>query len=102
MRILRSVNRRGFSVGSAGWFTVLRPNQWFPATRLPEGHRHISSQAMAVEASRGRVDTAVTAPPQITSLSSRDPGLVRPALTVLAAIAIASFLLWWIIESQYH
>jgi hypothetical protein len=45
MKILRSVNHRGFSVGSAGWFTVLRPTYRFAASRLPAGFRHRSGQA---------------------------------------------------------
>ena len=101
MKILRSVNRRGFSVRSAGWFTVLRPNQWFPASRLPEG-RLLSIHLKPVQAPQDTAGSQETAPPRIMSLSSRDPGLVRPALVVLAATAIAGFLLWWIIESQYH
>ena len=40
MRLLRSITRRGFDIGTAGWFTVLKPNTWFPASRLPGRFRY--------------------------------------------------------------
>src|SRR5277367_4040028 len=45
MKLLRSITRRGFNVGTAGWFTVLKPNTWFPASRLPGRFRYRSSQS---------------------------------------------------------
>ena len=44
MKILRSVNRRGVGVGAAGWFAILKPNTWFPASRLPSSFRYRVSQ----------------------------------------------------------
>jgi|HubBroStandDraft_1064217.scaffolds.fasta_scaffold365211_1 hypothetical protein len=102
MKILRSMNRRGFSVGTAGWFTVLRPNHWFPASRLPETRRHFSVQATAVEAPQEHPDTQLAAPQQIMKPGTEDRVLMHPVLSILMAIAIAWGLLWWIIESQYH
>jgi hypothetical protein len=47
MRILRSLTRRGFNVGTAGYFTVLRPNTWFAASRLEQLQHPIVSQSKA-------------------------------------------------------
>ncbi len=35
MKILRSVNRRGLGTESIGFYALLKPNRWFPASRLP-------------------------------------------------------------------
>jgi len=93
MKLLRSITRRGFSVGTAGWFTVLKPNTWFPASRLPGSFRHRNSQF----AETTGVDHAIS--PQILIPSTKDRHLVRSALVVLTALAITSALLWWIIDS---
>jgi hypothetical protein len=96
MKILRSVNRRGFSVGKAGWFTVLLPNTWFPASRLNESVRHRRYQP-------GEATGSLRSSPATLSLNvklnTNDPGPMQLALTVLGAMAITSALLWWIITS---
>lgn len=97
MKILRSVNRRGFSLGTAGWFSVLKPNAWFPASRLPGTFRYRRSQstdAPAVHAEKHKT----TVPPRIMVLTTKDRDLTRLVLVVLAAIAITSALLLWIMH----
>jgi len=94
MKILHSVNRRGFSVGSAGEFTILKPNTWFPASRLPGRFRYRGNKS-PVRHADSRV---MTVPPRILIPSTPDRPLMRPALVVLAAIAITSALLWWIMH----
>jgi hypothetical protein len=94
MKILRSVTRRGFSVGSAGYFAVLKPNTWFPATRLPVPFHYRASQSAQVPA----LHQEATLAPNIITLSVEPRGVVRPALVVLAAMAITSALLLWIMH----
>lgn len=94
MKILRSVTRRGFSLGTAGWFTVLRPNTWFAASRLPRNFRYRGSQSADVV---GYANSwAVTSEPRIAIPNTQDRRLMPTAFVVLAAIAITSALLWWI------
>jgi hypothetical protein len=97
MKILRSVTRRGFNVGTAGWFTVLRPNTWFPATRLPRSFHYLGGRPTGAV----QPGSQVTAMPlQILRLSARDRRLVRPALIVMAAATITAVLLWWIMGAH--
>lgn len=88
MKILRSVTRRGFSVGTAGWFTVLRPNTWFPASRLPRRERHDSGVPSGTHAA-----AALNFLP--LNMQRRPLPLI---LTALAATAITAGLLWWIMH----
>lgn len=92
MKLLRSITRRGFNVGTAGWFTVLKSNPWFPASRLPGSFRYRSRHFAEATA----VDHAIS--PRIIMPSTKDRRLVRSALVVLAAVAITSALLWWIMH----
>lgn len=92
MKLLRSITRRGFDVGTAGWFTVLKPNTWFPASRLPGRFRYRSSPS----AEKTAVDHAISLP--ILLPTTKDHRLGRSALVVLAAVAITSALLWWIMH----
>ncbi len=98
MRILRSVTHRGFSVGSAGFFSVLKPNTWFPASRLRGSFRYRAGQTAEVPASDHANGGEMTAAPRIAIAGTQDRGLMRPALLVLAAMAITSGLLWWIMH----
>lgn len=50
MKILRSVTRRGFEVGTAGWFTITGPRRWFPASRLPGGFQDFLDRPKRTEA----------------------------------------------------
>jgi hypothetical protein len=102
MKILRSVNRRGFSIGSAGFFTILKPNTWFPATRLPARFsRARVGSGGAAEVSTRVADQNTPAqqramPSSYMKLIARDHRVMRPALIILAATAITLILLLWI------
>lgn len=98
MKILRSVTRRGFSVGTAGWFTVLKPNTWFAASRLPESFRYRASQSAEAVGTSHADSRPTTIPPRIEIPNTQDRRLMPVALIVLAAIAITSALLWWIMH----
>ena len=96
MKILRSITQRGFNVGTAGYFTVLRPNTWFAASRSERRlRRHIETDVSGAQISG--VQT-ITAPSLDANLTANDPGKVRLALTGLAATAITAALLWWIMH----
>ena len=105
MKILRSVSRRGFSVGTAGWFTVLRPNTWFPASRLPktfppsgmhaERRAEQSSGARPVGEAGGHA-TAVHW--RAMERSAEDRNRLRSGSAILGAIAITAAMLWWIMH----
>ena len=90
MKLLRSITRRGFEVGTAGWFTVLKQNTWFPASRLPGRFHYRSSPSAETTAVEHAISLRIILP------TSKDRRLVRSALVVLAAVAITSALLWWI------
>lgn len=97
MKILRSVSRRGFSVGTAGWFTVLRPNTWFPASRLPK-----TIPAFGIrneQTAHGDVSSA-SHPPRWTPTErhSDDRNRTRLASAIFGAVAITSVMLWWIMH----
>ena len=119
MKILRSVTRRGFNVGSAGWFTVLRPNTWFPASRLPGGFPSLAGQYKGTAFPQAHENPTAAPPPELTSVpeqnalshadsqekaiplqimipSTHDHRLMRLALIVMVAIAITWMFLWWI------
>jgi hypothetical protein len=111
MKILRSVNRRGFNVGTAGWFTVLKPNTWFAASRLQGASRPFTGQVMGTwhQGPKGHATTAGAFPAsgretavslQALKLSAHDRSPMRLALAATAAIAITSGLLWWMIQAQ--
>jgi len=93
MKILRSVNRRGFSIASAGYFTVLKPNSWFPASRLTTPRPH---PGRPVDGPQSAVTE--TQAPRIITLNGHDPRLLRRALIALVAMTITSLLLLWIIR----
>ncbi|HXS77464.1 MAG TPA: hypothetical protein VN753_14890 [Terracidiphilus sp.] len=103
MKILRSVSQRGFSVGTAGWFTILRPNTWFPASRLPGTFRNSGPEIRgAAESTAGQ--SALAAPANkvweirgpVMERRPEDRDRVRSASIILGAMAITSALLWWI------
>jgi hypothetical protein len=102
----RSWNRRDFNVAINGYFTVLKPAGWFAASRLPGGFRYLTGQskenASISEPERKSLDHAygpeTTLPYAMMRSSDYDPGLIRTALIVLAAGALTSILLWWIMH----
>jgi hypothetical protein len=87
MKILRSVNRRDFDIEPAGYFNVLRPSTRFIASHLQRRFPYLVRQ------SRG---TETADPLQLLIPGTRDHGVLRPALIVLAAIAITLIALAWI------
>lgn len=97
MKILRSVNRRGSTVGSAGFFTVLRPNGWFAATRLPDSFHYLNDRykraAELAVSERRAINHADSA--ELTGPSNvENTRWVQSGLVVLTAAAAASALLW--------
>jgi hypothetical protein len=98
MKLLRSITRRGFNVGTAGWFTVLKPNTWFPASRLPGRFRYRSSQSAETTAVDHADSRQMTNSPQIMIPTTKDLRLMRPALIILTAMMVTSGLLWWIMH----
>jgi hypothetical protein len=99
MKILRSVTRRGFNVGTAGWFSVLRPNTWFAASRLPDSRiRRYKVAASEHSALSHRESQQVVIPPPALTLSTPRGQPMRIALLVLASMGITSALLWWVMH----
>ena len=78
MKLLRSITRRGFEVGTAGWFTVLKPNTWFPASRLPGSFRYRSNQSVETTAVHHANSREATNSPQIIIPTTKDQRLMRP------------------------
>ena len=109
MKILRSVTRRGFTVGTAGMFTIVSPNRWFAASQFPEsfqpfGGRSKAAAAPAVAAVKPpyRMDGHATTSPQILVRSAQDRCPMRFALVLLLAAAVALFILWWFFHIAVH
>jgi hypothetical protein len=98
MKLLRSITRRGFEVGTAGWFTVLKPNTWFPASRLQGRFPYRGSPSAETTAVDHAGSRGTTIAPRIIIPSTKDRNLVKLALVILTAIAITSALLWWIMH----
>ena len=87
MKLLRSITRRGFDVSSAGWFTVLKPNTWFAASRLRTTRPRASAHPRTL---------IPTAPSLSVKLNANDPTFGRLAFTVVLALVITTVLLLWI------
>ena len=98
MKSRRSFNRREFSVRSAGWFTVLKPDVWFPALRPPGTFRDRSRQSVETTVVDRAGSLETTNPPQIMIPTSKDRRLMRQVLIVLTAMMVTSGLLWWIMH----
>jgi len=104
----RSWNRRESSVTQAGFFTVLKPNGWFSALRLPGGFRYRiggrpEDQSVLKPTSASKPETparpggqATSIPLQIVSPSEQGPSLIRVALIALAAAAITLSFFWFL------
>ena len=89
------MNRRGFSVERAGWFSVLRPDARFTPRRLSWDFHYLGDQPKGTD--RVYVDSQKMAKPlQILQASTHDHSTSQSVLIVLAAIAITLGLLWWI------
>lgn len=102
MKILRSVNRRGFDVGTAGYFSVLRPNTWFAASRFPDRFPNLRERVEAFARQPGQEQTTSGLPANQSTihLDMNPPPeplhLMRSAFILLVASGITLFLLWWI------
>ncbi len=103
MKILRSVLRRGYTVGTAGFFTITSPNRWFAASRLPEDfpfaadHTKETAALSAAELKApGYVEgQPAEVPADFLQASKPDRHTMRLALIFLGAAAVALALLWW-------
>ncbi len=127
MKILRSVTRRGFSVGTAGFFNVLRQNTWFPASRLPGSFSYLAGQSKGTEVEQAlenpTENSTAAPPPEFASVPEQraldqagsqettihlqimEPGptgrrLAQVGLIVLAAAAITLSMLWWLARGR--
>lgn len=98
MRTRRSVTHREFSVRSAGWFTVLKPDGWFPVFRLPARFVDRISQSGDRTAVNHADSHAQANSPQIMMPTTEDRRVMRPVLIVLTAMIVTSGLLWWIMH----
>ena len=96
MKILRSVNRRGFNVGTAGWFTVLKPNTWFPASRLSKAMPPLGVRARGTGPGTNGASGLVRWLAMERSVEDRNR--MRLASAILGALAITSAMLWWIMH----
>ena len=94
-------NRRSFGVASAGWFTVLRPTERFAPSRLPNRVAISPGQSKGGKSPEQKAldhpdSQEATILSQTMRPSTRDHSFMRPALIVLAAIAIMWVLLSWL------
>lgn len=103
MKILRSVLRRGSTVQSIGFYSILNAERWFPASRLHDSTEYPGDVAKAA-ASAPRQNAL---PPdgqeapflsEIEELNAHHRRPVRTALILLAAIAIVLLMLRWLIS----
>lgn len=94
MKTRRFVNRRDFNVGTAGWFTVLKPNARPAASLLPGGLHNLSHRSEAVAQPATPTNQATLRLQDVDQTAAEPHYLVRSALMVLAATAITLFLLW--------
>jgi hypothetical protein len=103
MKILRSVLRRGYTVGTAGFFTITSANRWFAASRLVEDFPSVTDhtkKTAAPSADELKASAYVEGRPaeiaaDFLQESKPDRHTMRLALVFLAAAAIALTLLWW-------
>ena len=102
MKILRSMNRREGSVGTAGYFTVLRPARWFAASRLDRNTRHVPLVQGKDEDPQMAEGLAEMPEIGLRGVDSgpQDRNWVRLGFAVLAAIVITSVMLWWMIGAR--
>jgi hypothetical protein len=94
MKVRRSLRRRSFSVSTAGWFTVLRPDQ---ASAISGASRSPYAPPTQMHREKRGVPEAATAP-SMMQLHTHPHQLMRTAWIVLAAGAATSGLLWWIMH----
>ncbi len=106
MKIRRTLSHRGFSVATAGYFTVLKPDKWSAVSRQPgtlhtftdRSKRAASTLAPEQRVLNGMNGQQATVDPAMMQLRTQDLSLKRAALIVSAAMTITSALLWWIMH----
>ena len=98
MRMRRSGIRREFSVRTAGWFTVLKPDGWFPALHQHGRFHDRRSQSGGTAAADHADSREWMNSPQIMIPNTVERRVMRPALILLAAMMLTSGLLWWIMH----
>lgn len=102
MKILRALAHRGSSVGTAGYFSVLKANTWFAATRFPDRFPHLHERVEAAlrEPTQGQKISGAPANQALIHLELDQPPeplrLMRLALIVLVSSGVTVFLFWWI------
>ncbi len=94
MKIIRAVKRRGSSVEPGGFYSFLKSNTWFPASRLPDKPYLIGQ----IKTSKEPGSQEAGIPPEILKVDAPDRHLARLAVAVLAAISITWVLLLWIMR----
>ncbi len=103
MKVLRSVLRRGYTVGTAGFFTITSANRWFAASRLVEDFptvtdhtkRTAAPSEAELKASAYVEGRPAEVPADFLQESKPDRHTMRLALVFLGAAAVALALLWW-------
>ena len=88
MKFHRSLRRRSFSVGTAGWFTVLRPDE---SSAVPRMWRTPCSSSL-------QTSQEASTPTLAVQENVCDHLSFRTSWIVLAASAITAGLLWWIMH----
>ncbi len=106
MKTFRSVNRRAFSVESAGYFNVLRPSERFTASHAPGQFGYLPGQSKGTAFPQTYENSATVPSFGLVSVPDQnDLGyhrLLRPALIVLSATALTLFLVWWSAGCPIH
>jgi hypothetical protein len=99
--ILRSMNRRGIGTETIGFYSVLRPSRWLPASRFSDDYNHRLGQSTGDETPKrealgntGCEGTTIFL--QTLQPSAEHRHVMRTLLIALAAISIAFAVLWWI------
>ena len=92
MKLLRSITQRGPTIGTAGFFTVLKANTWFPASRLPRPFRYRPGQSSQ--------PAGETAAPNIITLAAERIRPLRQALILLVSAGVVFAMLMWIIRPR--
>ncbi len=93
MKARRSLRRRSFSVSTAGWFTVLRPDE---ASAISRAWRSPNPSPIPIAIENRDALRAMS--PSIMPLPRHEQALMRTAWIVLAASATTAGLLWWIMH----
>lgn len=106
MGILHAVNRRGIGTKSIGFYTVLQPTRWFPASRLSDRfHDHVEQSAELKTLPQQVADESdcqgalfLSQTLELGSKPSRLlPRLMRIVFIILAAILIELAIRWLIV-----